>query len=114
MPFNKLFGGNNTDIHEFEEDEYVELEAVNQETDAKVKIRIATLNEFKDVEKVQTMLRDGNIVWVKMKPLKDKDMTELKRAIQRIKKTVRSIEGDVAGIDEEWLIACPAYAHVHR
>lgn len=114
MPFKKLLGNNDDEVEEFDEDEYVELEAVNESTDAKVKIRVATLNELGDVDKVQTMLRDGNIVWVKMQPLKEKDMTELKRAIDRIKKTVKSIEGDVAGIDENWLIATPKYAHIHR
>jgi len=116
MPFKNLFGndGGTDDIQEFDEDEYVELEASNDSQDAKIKIRVSTLHEFGDVEEVQSMLRDGNIVWVKMGPLRDKDRTDLKRAIDRVKKTVRSIDGDIAGIDEEWLIATPSYAHVHR
>lgn len=114
MPFKKLFGSNDTGIDEMEPDEYVELESVNTAEQGKVKIRVATLHEVKDAEKVQKMLRQGSIVWVKIKPLKDKDMTDLKRAIERIKKTIRSIDGDVAGIDEDWLIATPGYAHVHR
>ncbi|MCJ7450380.1 MAG: cell division protein SepF [Candidatus Nanohaloarchaeota archaeon QJJ-9] len=113
MPLKNIFGSGE-DNKNFEEDEYVELDASGEETNQKVKIRVATLNEFGDVDKVQSMLRDGNIVWVKMGPLKDKDMTDLKRAIDRIKKTVRSIDGDVAGIDDEWMVATPSYAHVHR
>ncbi|MDY6771693.1 MAG: cell division protein SepF [Candidatus Nanohaloarchaea archaeon] len=115
MPFRKLLGGDDDDsVQELDEDEYVELEEADEDTASKVKIRVVTLNEYGDVEQVQSMIRDGNIVWVKMKPLKDKDMTDLKRAIDRIKKTVKSVDGDVAGIDEEWLIATPAYAHIHR
>ncbi|MDY6789540.1 MAG: cell division protein SepF [Candidatus Nanohaloarchaea archaeon] len=113
MPLKKLLGLDDG-IDELQEDDYVELEAVNEAPDSKVKIRVATLKEYGDSQKVQKMLREGNIVWVKIKPLKDKDMTDLKRAIDRIKKTVRSIDGDIAGIDEEWLIATPPYAHVHR
>lgn len=114
MPFKKLFGGD-TEIEHFDEDEYVELdEADATSSDKKVRIRVHTLHEYGDVEPVQEMLRDGNIVWVKIQPLRDKDMTDLKRAIDRIKKTVRSIDGDVAGIDEDWLIATPPYAHIHR
>lgn len=114
MPFKNLFG-KNTDIESFDEDEYVELdEADAEESGKKVRIRVHTLHEYGDVEPVQDMLRDGNIVWVKIKPLRDKDMTDLKRAIDRIKKTVRSIDGDVAGIDEDWLIATPPFAHIHR
>ncbi len=97
-----------------ENDEYVELDAVTDEGDRKIKIRVATLNEFGDVEKVQSMLRENNIVWVKIKPLKDKDMTDLKRAIDRLKKTVGAINGDIAGVDEDWIVACPSFARVHR
>lgn len=117
MPFKKLLGnGNNgTEIESFNEDDYVELDA-NAESGAeeKVQIRVQTLNEYGDVEKVQELLRNDTIVWVKIRPLKEKDMTDLKRAIDRIKKTVRSVDGDVAGIDEDWLVATPSYAHVHR
>lgn len=96
------------------EEEYIELDEVTDESSSKVKIRIATLNEYSDVEDVQDMLRDNNIVWVKIRPLKDRDMTDLKRSVDRIKKTVRAINGDVAGVDEDWLIACPSYAHIHK
>ncbi len=114
MPFDKLFGTGRSQVESFDEDEYVELDHVTEENASEVKIRIHTLNEYGDVEPVQDMLRNGNIVWVKIKPLRDKDMTDLKRAIDRIKKTVRSVDGDVAGIDEDWLIATPSYAHIHR
>ncbi len=114
MPFKKIFGDSSPELESFEEDEYVELDDLTEEESSKVKIKVHTLNEYGDVEPVQDMLRDGSIVWVKIKPLRDKDMTDLKRAIDRIKKTVRSINGDVAGIDEDWLIATPEYAHIHR
>lgn len=115
MPLKKLLGGkNNADVESFNEDEYVELDAVNDEQNEKVKIRIATLNDYGDVESVQELLRSGDIVWIKIRPLKDKDMTDLKRAIDRLKKTVRSIDGDIAGIDEDWLVATPPYAQIHR
>ena len=111
--FGKIKGGNDTSMS-IDEDEYVELDAVSEEGEKKIRIRIHTLREFNDVEKVQDMLRDNNIVWVKIKPLKEKDMTDLKRAIDRLKKTVKSINGDVAGVDEDWLVACPQFAQIHR
>lgn len=114
MPFKNIFGSQDSQIESINDDDYVELDEMQQETADGVRIRVHTLNEYGDVEPVQDMLRDGDIVWVKIKPLRDKDMTDLKRAIDRIKKTVRSIEGDVAGIDEDWLIATPDYAHIHR
>ncbi|MDY6776479.1 MAG: cell division protein SepF [Candidatus Nanohaloarchaea archaeon] len=113
MPFKNLFGSSQ-EVESFDEDEYVELDEATEDSSKGVRIRVHTLNEYGDVEPVQDMIRDGDIVWVKIGPLREKDMTDLKRAIDRIKKTVRSVDGDVAGIDEDWLIATPSYAHIHR
>lgn len=95
-------------------DDFVELDAEMTETDEKVVIRAETLKEFSDVEKVQEHLRDNHIVWVNIQPLKNKAMTDLKRAIKRLKKTVKSIDGDMAGVDEEWIIVSPSYAEIAR
>lgn len=117
MPLDKLLEGlrsKKSETAEINEEEYIELDASSEKTDDKVKIRTETISEFDDVEKVQDMLRNKEIVWIKIKPLKDKDVTELKRAIDRLKKTVNAINGDIAGVDEEWLVACPEYAKIHR
>jgi SepF-like predicted cell division protein (DUF552 family) len=115
MALNWLLGTPKTSRdYDSEDDEYVELDAITDDGERNVKIRVATLNEFGDVERVQTLLRENNIVWVKIKPLKDKDMTDLKRAIDRLKKTISAINGDIAGIDEDWIVACPSFARVHR
>ena len=51
--------------YDSDEDEYVELDAITEDGERNVKIRVATLNEFGDVERVQSMLRDNSIVWIK-------------------------------------------------
>ncbi|MFB6208997.1 MAG: cell division protein SepF [Candidatus Nanohaloarchaea archaeon] len=96
------------------EDDFVELDAEMAETDEKVVIRAETLSEFEDVEAVQEHLRNNHIVWVNIKPLKGRDMPDLKRAVKRLKKTVKSIDGDMAGVDEDWIVACPGYAEIAR
>lgn len=113
MPLNWLFGSREEKLED-DENEYIELDTVTSESTGKVKIRILTLNEFGDVEKAQNLLRDNNVVWIKIKPLKDKDMTDLKRAIDRLKKTVMAINGDIAGVDNDWIIATPSFARIHR
>ena len=96
------------------DDDFVELDAEMTETDQKVIIRAETLQEFNDVENVQEHLRNNHIVWVNIQPLKNKDMADLKRAVKRLKKTVKSIDGDMAGVDEEWIVTCPEYAQIAR
>ena len=96
------------------EDEFVELDAEMSETNQKVVIRAETLKEFEDIKGVQEHLRNDHIVWINIKPLKTREMADLKRAVKRLKKTVRSVDGDMAGVDEDWIVACPGYAEIAR
>lgn len=93
--------------------DYIE---VSESSDARgpISIRVETLTDFADTDKIQARLREGSIVWVKIKPLKEKDMTELKRAVDRLRKTVLAVEGDIAGIDEDYLVVTPKGVSVHR
>lgn len=112
MPFDFL-KSKDSDEQVIDED-FVELDAKMGDSEEKVVIRAATLREFGDVESVQEHLRNNHIVWVNIKPLKEKDMTDLKRAVKRLKKTVKSMDGDMAGVDEDWIVVCPGYATIAR
>jgi len=96
------------------EEDFVELDAQTTDEQKKVVVRAETLKEFDDVETVQNRLRDNQIVWVNIRPLKQKDMSKLKRAVKRLKKTVRSVDGDIAGVDEDWIVITPSYAEIER
>lgn len=110
------FLNNKQDNNEEEiiEDDFVELDAKMTEENQKVVVRAETLREFDDVENVQDQLRNNRIIWVNIKPLKQKDMSKLKRAVKRLKKTVRSVDGDIAGVDEDWIVVTPGYAEIER
>ena len=41
-------------------------------------------------------------------------MEELKRAVEKLRKTCLAINGDIAGMGEDWLIMTPPSAKVHR
>ena len=101
--------------YELDEMDYIEVdESVTEKKEGHLKIKVKTLNEFKDVEEVQQELRNGNIVFVKIKPLKDRDMMELKRAIDKLRKTCVAIDGDIAGIDEDYVVVTPEGVIIHR
>ncbi len=94
--------------------DYIELDGTEHAGDGHQKIRIATLNDFADTDMIQQMLREGSIVFIKIRALKEKDMTELKRAVDRLRKTCVALEGDIAGIDEDYLVVTPNSVRVHR
>ena len=116
MPFDFLKSENqNTSSSEnVIEDDFVELDAQTVEEDRKVVVKAKTLKEYDDVEAVQRELRDESIVWVNIKPLRNKEMADLKRAVNRLKKTVKAVNGDMAGVDEDWIVVCPEYAKIER
>ena len=60
-------------------------------------------------------LREGyTIALVNIKPLKEKDLVELKRAINKLKKTCDAIEGDIAGFGDDYIIVAPGFATIYR
>ncbi|QGA80463.1 cell division protein SepF [Candidatus Nanohalobium constans] len=114
MPLGFLNNNSDDESEDIVEDDFVELDAKPADEKQDVVVRAETLKEFDDTEKVQEQLRDGKIVWVNIQPLKNRDMTKLKRAVKRLKKTVRAVDGDIAGVDEEWIVLTPEYASIER
>lgn len=94
-----------------EETGYIELrEEKPAEKQATIQMRYCVMNSFEDVKNVLEFLRDGySICIIKIKSLKEKDINELKRAIAKIKKVCEVMEGDVVGMDEDYLIASPSF-----
>ncbi len=108
MVFDRLFKSDSVD-----EEEYVEIEKESPEG-RKVGVMVENLDDYRDVERVQKFLREGNIVFLKIKSLRDKDLGELKRSVARLKKTVVAMEGDIVGVDENFLVLTPQHAKVYR
>jgi SepF-like predicted cell division protein (DUF552 family) len=98
------------------EDEYVELDTLgHDDAKAKVTVRPYAITDFADVKPILDALRDGyTIALVNIKPLKDKDLVELKRAINKLKKTCDAIDGDIAGFSDDYLVLTPGFAKIHR
>lgn len=97
------------------EEEYVELNTGSNAPGEKIKVRPFVLNDFSGVKPILECLRDGyTIALVNLAPLKEKDIVELKRAINKLKKTTEAISGDIAGFGEEWVIVAPSFVEVYR
>ena len=100
---------------EFEE-EYLELDTnVKKAGSSKIVVRPFVLEDFSDVKQVLDSLRDGYTVsLVNIRPLKDKDLVELKRAINKLKKTCDAINGDIAGFGDDYIVVTPGFAEIYR
>ncbi len=97
------------------EQEYVELDTSLEEENKKMLVKTVNLTDFADVKPILQDLREGNVITIlNIKPLKDKDMIEMKRAVNKIKKTVEAVEGDIAGFNEDYIIITPSQAEIYR
>jgi len=101
---------------ESDDEGYVEVEnSSNREDKSKVLVRPFVMEEFEDIKDILDILREGStIALINIKPLKDKDLVELKRAITKLRKTCEAIDGDIAGFGEDYVVAVPYFARIHR
>ena len=113
----KLFKGKREssygeDLH----DEYVEVDSVKEKSPrAKILIKPYVIEEFTDIKPALDALREGTtIALVNIRPIKEKDIVELKRAVNKIKKTCDAIGGDIAGFGDDWIVVTPSFAMVDR
>ena len=114
----KLSGGQNKQAYSDEfVDDYVEISTTASENRGKSKVivRPFVLEDFVDIKPVLEAIREGyTIALINIRPLRDKDMVELKRSISKLKKTCEAVEGDIAGFGEEWLVITTSFASVYR
>ena len=96
-------------------DDYVELDSSSKGPKSKIMVRPFSITDFADVKPVLDCLREGSTVaLVNIRSLREADIIELKRAINKIKKTCDAIGGDIAGFGDDWLVATPSTASVYR
>ena len=97
------------------EEEYVELDATEASGISKITVRPFSIEDFSDIKPILDALRDGKtIALVNIKPLKEKDLIELKRAVNKLKNTCDAIEGDIAGFSDDYIVATPSFATIYR
>lgn len=94
--------------------DYVEVEHEEEQQSGPVTIEVERLETYSDSDRLQKKIREGSILLVKIRDLKTKDAEELKRAVERLRRTCLAVNGDIAGLGDDWLILTPASARVHR
>lgn len=109
-------GDEATKYDEFAAEEgYVELDTEGGEGRSRILVRPFQLDDFEDVKPILDSLREGyTIALVNIRPLKERDLVELKRAINKIKKTTDAIEGEIAGFGDDYLVVTPSFATIYR
>ena len=103
--FKKMMGKTESD----ESPDFIEIDLGKDNSDSKVIVKTFVLKTYEDINPILNALREGyTIAVMDIKPLKSKDVVELKRAISKVKKTVEALEGKIAGFGDNIVIATPS------
>ena len=97
-----------------EEEEFVEIDVSKFQEQEEIKIRVEKLNELSDADRIQHLLREGNVVLARVKDLWERDANMLKKAVERIKRTCSVIDGDMVIVDKDILIITPGTVKIQR
>ena len=98
-----------------ESTDYVEIDLGKEMKKAKILVRPFILKKFEDVNEILNHLREGyTIAIIDIKPLKSKDIIEVKRAISKLKKTADALEGSIAGFGDGIVIVTPSFAEIAK
>lgn len=97
------------------EEGYVELDTEAEEIRSKVVVRPFMIEDFEDIKPILDCMREGHtIALINIRPLKEKDLVELKRAINKLKKTTDAIDGEIAGFGDDYLVVTPSFAQIYK
>ena len=79
----------------------------------KIKLGLLVMERYADVEKVLSRFRKADsIVIVKIGPLRNKDMSELKKAIDRLKTHCNVTGAELSALDDNWIVLVPPMVEV--
>ena len=97
-------------------DEAVQFEDEHQQHEGpeKLNIRIDYLMGAEDVDRVAKLVREGNIMLLKIRDLQKKDIGLLQSTVQKLKRICSQSGWDVVGLEDGYLVVTPTFAKIER
>jgi SepF-like predicted cell division protein (DUF552 family) len=89
----------------------LEASSVQQQT---VYVKAVSLRDLSDVVKIQSEVKLGNILIVRITPLAKKSVEDTKKAINQLCDHVKEIGGDIARLGEERIVITPSTIRIWR
>jgi SepF-like predicted cell division protein (DUF552 family) len=96
------------------EQDMLEVPGAEEETRKSVNIRIETLTDFVDVDRVARLAKEGNIVFLRARELQRKDLGEFQNCVAKLKKVSSQHGFDLVGTEDGYLLVTPQFAKIQR
>lgn len=83
--------------------------------DKLVDVRVFVLDDYENIRDILDIIRgEKTMCLIDIHLLRNKDPDELRRAIDKLKKTVSAVGGELVGFHENWILAAPRNVHIHK
>lgn len=98
------------------EEEQIELplDEEDQQPSEKIYVRVENLGGVNDVERIEKLLKAGNILFLKIAELQKRDLGQFKQTVQMIKRRCVQFGWDIVGIEEGYIVLTPKFAKIMR
>ena len=94
-----------------------ELDAVSPTVadDKSVEVRVFVLDDYENIRDILDIIRgEKTLCLIDIHLLRSKDPDELRRSVDKLKKTVDAVGGELVGFHENWILAAPRNVHIHK
>jgi len=112
------FGKKKEVFVEDESDDYLSISEVDSKThveDKLIDVKVFVLDDYENIRDILDIVRgEKTMCLIDIHLLRNKDPDELRRAVDKLKKTVEVIDGEVVGFHENWILAAPKSVHIHK
>jgi SepF-like predicted cell division protein (DUF552 family) len=77
-------------------------------------LKAMPLRDLSDLDAVRNEVRSGNILILRITPLANKSLEDVKRAVNELSTFAETIGGDIARLGEERVVMCPQNVKIWR
>jgi hypothetical protein len=92
----------------------VEKESEVRESSGKTYLKAMPLRDLSELDAVKNEVKLGNIMILRVSPLANKSIDDVKRAVNELCEFAESVGGDIARLGEERVVICPQGVRIWR
>ncbi len=94
--------------------EALETENTSENQGSRIYLKAMPLRNLSDLGAIKSEVTSGNILILKVTPLADKSIEDIKTAVNELCEFVKTIDGDIARLGEERIVITPSGVRIWR